>query len=408
MDRFLPFEWIAALRFLREGRMQTALIIIGVAIGVGVIVFMSALLTGLQANIIRRTLSAQAHIVILPPEEAPRVQRALHPATALTVVQPQAQRLQSIDQWQSVRSMLQAMPEVTAVSPIASGPAFAQRGEASRAVTLIGIEPEHYVRVIALADKIVAGRLRLTSNDVVIGTELASDLGAEIGDKVRISTASGGQSVLSVTGIYDLGAKTVNLRNVYVALRSAQSLLDLAGGVSSIDLTVAHLFDAEDIAQRISGRTGLTADSWIHTNAQFVVALRAQTLSNSLIRFFVGLSVAFGIASVLVVSVVQKTREIGILRAMGASRGQMLRVFLIQGGLVGCGGSLVGAALGLGFATLFRTFARNADGTPLFPIQLDYSLYLWAALLASLTGVIAAVMPARRAAKLDPVVAIRG
>ena len=162
------------------------------------------------------------------------------------------------------------------------------------------------------------------------------------------------------------------------------------------------------MARRITAATGVEADSWIANNAQFFTAVQAQTTANTTIRFFVGLSVAFGIASVLVVSVVQKSREIGILRAMGISRGQILRIFLIQGGLLGLLGSLVGSALGLAALELWLRYARNADGTPLFGLVIDPVLFASAVVLATATGLAAAFAPALRAARLDPVVAIRG
>ena len=137
MKSWMPFEWIAALRFLQEGRMQSLLIIVGVGVGVAVIVFMSALLSGLQANLVRRTLSSQAHVVLLPAEEVARPQAAGEGVAAR--VQKQAQRLRSIDQWQQLRARLEGWPEIAAVSPMASGPAFAVRGDASKAVTLLGV-----------------------------------------------------------------------------------------------------------------------------------------------------------------------------------------------------------------------------------------------------------------------------
>ena len=412
MNRFVPFEWIVALRFLREGRMQTIFIISGIAIGVAVIVFMSALLAGLQANFIRRVLSAQAHIQLVPPKEVVR-ELGLHPVANPgtvegAIVQAPPQRVRSIDQWQSVMAQIAALPGVIVVSPSASGSALIVRGDASRAVTAIGIDPALYFRIIDLPDKIVHGRVRLTSTDILIGTELATDLGVSVGDKLRMSAANGAANTLTVTGIFDLGNKGANQRTTYVALRTAQSLLGLTGGVSSIDVTVRDVYAAQTIARTITAVTGTQADSWITTNAQFFTAVQAQTTANTAIRVFVGLSVAFGIASVLVVSVVQKSREIGILRAMGISRGQILRVFLLQGGLLGLAGSIVGATLGIAGLVLWQRNARNADGTPLFPLVVDSSLFSAALVLATLTGLLAAFAPALRAARLDPVVAIRG
>ena len=406
MKTWLPFEWIAAVRFLREGRMQSLLIIVGVGVGVAVIVFMSALLSGLQANLIKRTLSSQAHITLLPPEEIARPQQATD-ATALRL-QKQAQRLRAIDQWQTLRDRLETWPEIAAVSPVASGPSFAVRGEANKAITVVGIEPERYNRVISLAERLTAGQLRVGAGEAVIGIELAKDLGAEVGDKLRLSAADGRSDTLTITGLFDLGNKGVNARNVYVGLRTAQSLLDLVGGVSSIDLALHDLDLAERLARRIAGETGLTADSWIKTNAQFVTALTSQRVSSNVIRFFIALSVAFGIASVLVVSVIQRGKEIGILRAMGATQAQMRRIFLLQGGIVGFFGSLLGSALAWSFLLLWQLLARNPDGTPMYVIGIEPGLVILAAGGASLVGILSALLPARRAAKLDPVVAIRG
>ncbi|MFN4325128.1 MAG: ABC transporter permease [Azonexus sp.] len=402
----MPFEWIAAVRFLREGRMQSLLIIVGVGVGVAVIVFMSALLSGLQANLIKRTLSSQAHITLFPPEEIARPQQPTD-STALRL-QKQAQRLRAIDQWQTLRDRLETWPEIAAVSPVASGPAFAVRGEANKAITVVGIEPERYNRVIALAERLTAGQLRVGAGEAVIGIELAKDLGAEVGDKLRLSAADGRSDTLTITGLFDLGNKGVNARNVYVGLRTAQSLLDLVGGVSSIDLALHDLDLAERLARRIAGETGLTADSWIKTNAQFVTALTSQRVSSNVIRFFIALSVAFGIASVLVVSVIQRGKEIGILRAMGATQTQMRRIFLLQGGIVGFFGSLLGSALAWSFLMLWQLLARNPDGTPMFVIGVEPGLVALAAGGASLVGILSALLPARRAAQLDPVVAIRG
>jgi lipoprotein-releasing system permease protein len=406
VNPFARFESVVAFRFMREGLMQTLLIIFGVALGGGVIIFMSALLAGLQANIIRRTLNFQAPIQVLAPDQVARPLREREGAAAQ--IQPRSQQLRSVDQWQKVRADIARLPGVTAVTPVATGPGFARRGDAAKSVSLIGIDPATYFDVVALPEKIVAGRVDVGPTDVVIGTELAKDLGIVVGDKLTLAAASGASATLMVTGIFDFGNKGVNERNVYVALRTAQSLLDLAGGATSLDVRVRDPFAAETIAQTVRESRDLHVDSWISTNAQFFSAMSAQILANTLIRIFVGLTVALGIASVLVVSVVQKSKEIGILRAMGTARAQVLRVFLIQGGVMGLTGALFGSLLAWGFLMLWRSVARNPDGTPLFIIVIEPSLFAYACAAATLVGILAAVVPARRAAALDPAVAIRG
>ena len=241
MNRWLPFEWIAAVRFLREGRLQTLFIIGGIAIGVGVIVFMSAMLAGLQANFIKRVLTSQPQIQLLSPDQVARPLRDGGGVVEDATVQRPSQRVISIDQWPKIRDQMLAMPEVTAVAPTIQGSALAVRGDANRAITLSGVEPGSYFKIVNIPDYIVAGEPRLTSEDVIIGIELAKDLGATVGDKLNIQAASGANRVLTITGLFDLGNKSVNQRNAYVALRTAQSLLGMIGGVTTIDMTVTDI-----------------------------------------------------------------------------------------------------------------------------------------------------------------------
>ncbi len=409
LPRWMPFEWLVALRFLREGRVQTAFIIGGVAIGVGVIVFMSALLSGLQANFVKRVLTGQAHIQLLPPKEAARALRGADPLVVEgSIVQSPLQRLKSIDQWQSLAAQIRGLPEVSVVSPAANGSALVVRGDTSRAISVVGIEPDLYFRIVPMPEKIVRGTARITISDILIGTELASDLGVSVGDKLRVTSANDTSNTLTIAGIFDLGNKGANARTTFMALRSAQSLLGLLGGVSTLDVTVHDVYDAELVARHITAMTGVEADSWIKTNEQFFTAVSAQTTANTAIRVFVGLSVAFGIASVLVVSVVQKSREIGILRAMGITRGQVLRIFLLQGGLLGFGGALAGSALGSAGLFFWQQTQRNPDGSVMFAVSFEPFMFAMALLLATATGLLASFAPAMRAAGLDPVSAIRG
>ena len=408
MNPLAFFETVVAFRFMREGLTQTLLIVFGVALGAGVIIFMSALLAGLQTNIIRRTLSFQAPIQVLAPDQVSRSLRQDDTAAVASRVQPRSQQLRSLDQWQKVRAGIERMPDVLSVTPVVTGPGFARRGEATKAVSIVGIDPGSYVSVIALPEKMVAGRYDVGPTDIVIGTELAKDLGTDVGDKLSLATASASTSTLIVAGIFDFGNKGVNERNVYVALRTAQNLLDLAGGATSLDVKVRDPFAAETIARDIRDSGDVRVDSWISTNAQFFSAMSAQILANTLIRIFVGITVALGIASVLVVSVVQKSKEIGILRAMGTARTQVLRVFLIQGGFMGLTGALLGSLLAWGFLMLWRGVARNPDGSPLFVVVIEPSLFAIACVSAAFVGILAAVVPARRAARLDPAVAIHG
>ena len=404
----MSFEWILALRFLREGRMQTALIMAGTTMGVAVIIFISALMNGLQASLAGRTLSTQAHVTVRVPDDAPTLVLARGGTGIIAAhVEPRVQRLRSIDQWEQVCREVALLPHVVDVSPLTTGSGFAFRGNASKAIAIMGILPERYERIVRIGDKLTAGQFRVGPGEAVIGCELANDLGAAVGDRIRILSSENRDDVFRITGVFDLGVKDLNRRWVIMAQRNAQSLLNLSGGVTHIDLTVDDIFAAESVATRIASLTGLTAESWMAVNTQLLTAFKNQTMTTRTVRVFLILIVALGIASVLVVSVVQKQREIGILRAMGTSPRRIMWVFLIQGGLVGA----TGALLGSGLAALMvygASFAlRQSDGSPLISGSIEPAYYLSAAAVAILTGLLAAVAPARRAAKMDPVEAIR-
>jgi lipoprotein-releasing system permease protein len=403
----LGFERRVAVRFLREGRMQSLLIIVGVAAGVAVVAYISALISGLQSNTLEKTLGAQAHVTLRALDDVVTPALAPVPGTdVLAQTQPRAQRPRSIGNWQAMVPLLEALPAVAAVSPMVSGAGLAVRGEATKSIALMGVDLDRYDRIVHLRSKVIAGQARLGPGESVIGRELADDLGLRVGDRFSLVTGTVTES-LRVTALVDLGVRDLNRRTVIVPLRAAQSLLGLPGGATTLDLALVDVWAAQALTDELERRYPYKVESWQEANAQLVSALNAQSVSTALIRGVVMIVVVLGIASVLVVSVVQKRREIGILRAMGATQGQVLRVFLLQGAIVGAIGSTLGVLLAALLVWLFSTFVRGSDGLPLFTIALAPGLALRIAALATLCGVLAAVAPARRAAALDPAQAIR-
>ena len=387
--------------------MQTVLIIVGVAAGVAVIAYISALITGLQSDLIAKTLGTQAHISVRAPDDV--VTPAMADSSGsylLSETQPRAQRLRSIANWQALVPLLQANPAIIAVSPMAAGGGLALRGEATQAIALQGVELERYDQIIGLRDKVVSGTARLSPGEAIVGRELASDLGLRVGDRLNLQTPVVTDAA-RVTALVDLGVKDLNRRTVMVSLRSAQNLLGLPGGATGIDLKVNDVWAAESLAQSLRSQFPYKIESWQENNTQLLSALNAQSVSTALIRGVVMVVVVLGIASVLVVSVVQKQREIGILRAMGATRAQILRLFLLQGAVVGALGSVLGIALATVLIWLFTRFVRGTDGLALFNISLSPVLALQIAAIATVCSVLAAIAPARRAAAMDPAQAIR-
>ncbi|ODS52056.1 MAG: hypothetical protein ABS36_18015 [Acidobacteria bacterium SCN 69-37] len=405
----MSFAWFVALRYLRDARGQTTLILAAVTVGVSVIVFLSALINGLQASLIAATLGSQPHVTLRPPREAPRPVVAATPGHVIArSVQPASQRLRSIDQWPRVMDDAARDPSVTAVSPVVTGSGVVTRLDAHVPVVVRGVEPDRFIAIIDLPSRMIEGQFAIGAGRVVIGRDLAEDLGAAVGDRLRITSTEDVTDIVTIAGVFALGNEGVDGSWIVTSLPHAQALFALPGGVTAIEMKVTDVFDAAGVADDLARRTGLTADSWMTVNASLLSGLAAQASSKTMIQSFVVLTVALGIASVLIVSVVQKSREIGILRAVGTPAHHILLVFLIQGGVLGLTGSIIGSGLGMAFAKAFETVAVNPDGTPRFLVQVNALLLVQSTLLATGVGLLSAIIPARRASRLDPATAIRG
>ncbi len=398
----MPFSLFLAIKYLLDEKRQTLFIMGACVVGVAVMVFLYGLISGLQRSLIERTLGSQAHIVLTAYREKPRSLAGDDDATAVAArIERGFDRPQTIADWPRRLEAVSQYPGVVAVTPRVTGAALLKRGDVVRPVVVNGIEPESFTRIVPIREEIVAGEYRLSGNDILVGKELADDLGVTVGDRVTVQ-AAGTTFNFTISGLFDLGNRTVNESQVFVTLRQGQALVGVPGEVNQMDVRVGRIFEAEPIARRLERDLGIETISWMEQNEQLLIALRSQSSSSFLIQFFVMVAVALGIASVLVVSVVQKRGEIGILRAFGAKRALVTRVFLWQGAFVGLLGSLLGCGAGTALALLFKNSARNPDGTPRFPISYELTDYLVFILIMTVVGIVAAAAPARQASRVNP------
>lgn len=389
-----------AWRFMVENPLQTLLISIAIAVGTAVIIFITTLMSGLQQNTIRKTLGSQPHIRL----EATRLynRTPVQSQQVLLLETMRAQPLQRIDNWQSLMADLDTISELVAISPVVSGPALVQKGRATASVIVNGIDPQRYQNIVDLPGHMMRGSFQVDSEDVLVGSELARDLGLQVGDKLQLQAGDSRTALVRVSGIFTMGVQELDTRQLYVGLKQAQTLLNLSGGITALDLKIHDIFAAREWGGRLERLTGLHVKNWMDNNSQLLNALRSQRMTTQMIRGFVGLAVGLGIASVLAVSVVQRTREVGILRAMGSTRAQILRVFLAQGAMLGAMGAVFGVAGGYGLIHLFNNF-----GSRLFYVSVQTEVIITALLIAVGSGVLAAALPARRASRYDPAEAIR-
>jgi lipoprotein-releasing system permease protein len=417
----MRFELKLAYRHLVSGGGQTVLTVAAVAIAVTVIIFITSLITGLQRRLLNDLIGSQPHVTVKAPDPRPDTLAVAlarggnkPPAGPLlaTDVQKQVQQRTDIEDWKKVERQLAQFPGVRVVASAVRGNAFLIRGQKRLGVTVSGGDPPAQERIVNLQEDMIAGDwLGIGPDDVVIGWRLAEEAGVRLGDRVRIESSQGVAGTYRVAGLFDTGNNQADLGQVFCGLRTAQSLFATRQNVSSILLKLDDPFQANAVADRIAAALPYKTESWMREQAFLVNAFRSQDQSRLMISGFALLASSFGIASVLIVSVVQKSRQIGILKSMGARDRQILIVFTLEGlgiALVGC---VVGSLLGLVMLNALSRIpqaARFGKSDKLFSIAYDPQIFLGACGAAVAATLIAAILPARRAARMSPVEVIRG
>ncbi|MFW6386907.1 MAG: ABC transporter permease [Bacillota bacterium] len=400
------FEFKVALRFLRSGGVQTVLIVAGIVIGVGVQIFLGFLIGGLQEDLLDQTVGTSPHLMVMNEDTLPRPVTAGSEEKARTVTF--TGRELNLSGWRELAGSLREDPRVTAVSPTVTGSGFALRGQRREPVVFRGVELEAADEIYRISSRLTAGEARLEGSSILVGEELAAELDLNPGDILQLATGSGVEDRFYVGGIFDLGSREQNESWIFLSRQRASSFLNLGDDISLLEMQIEDVFAARGMAEEFTGRwPELTVENWQDNNQQLLTGLESQSRSSLVIQFFVIVAVTLGIASVLAVSVAQKSRQIGILKAMGLKRSRVARIFLLQGGLIGSAGALLGSLAGYGLTQLFVNLASNEAGEPLFPLQVEPGFLLISLVVAVLAGMIAAVIPARSSARLDPIEVIQ-
>ena len=381
---------------------QTALLVLGVATGVGVFVFMSALIGGLASLLTLRTVGNIAHVTL---EMAERDPGQIAPGEAVQLaVQKDLSRREQILVWQPAVRLAEATRGVVAVSPQIRGSAFVRRGQAIAPVGVIGVQPDKLSAIADISAVMVAGSDALTPDSVLIGATLANDLGLRSGQVIQVRSDRGRERSFRIGGIFALGISSADRQALYMNFNTARALFDLPSGISRIEMKVAPAEAASGIAARLQRATGLESSSWIEENAQLFEALDAQARTGTVIKAFALISIVIGIASTMLLSIVRRRGEIGIMRAVGASPRFVLAVFVLEGTLIGAAGAVAGALTAWLALIPFPPLAEVEGGG--LPVDRAQGDYLLAIALTSVAAALASLLAARQATRVDPVEAI--
>jgi len=377
----LPFK--IAKRFLASNKVQTLLIAFGIGIGVAVQIFISSLITGLQESLIDKTVGNSPQIKITSDDKY------------------FDSDLIDLDEIKTIDT------NINSVSYAYDIPALISKDSKNNSVLLRGLDLDRADKIYNIKSRIIAGK-PFSGERVNIGKELAKELNVAVGDHINLRTTDGQLKEFFVEGIYDFKVANINKSWVLMNISSLQELTK-QNKISSIEIKTKDVFLADKVAENIKNTLGnkVKVTNWKEENEELLSGLKGQSISSIMIQVFVLIAVVLGIASVLAITVLQKSRQIGILKAMGIKNREASYIFLFQGLILGILGGILGAALGIGLLYSFSKFAINSDGTPVVKVSIKYSYVVFSSFIAVLSAGIASLIPAIKSSKLNPIEVIK-
>jgi lipoprotein-releasing system permease protein len=383
------FETTIARRHITARRRQTFLSIVAVALAVSISVIFTSLVNGQQQILTGLVEEKLPHVTVEPKQGD-----------------------EYIHLYKGLLNRMKALPSVKSFATSLSTTATLSRKDKTKNAFLKGSDPIDIDKIYKINDSMVQGDFNsiLQSRNAVIGQTLAEDLDVKLGDKLEATFPRARNTQLTVTGIFNTGTP-LDERVAFVSQETARNFLDKGSVVNAVEIRLEDIYQAQSVAKEISS-WGYNSRSWQETNPEIMRAIR---IGGFWTRFSVLLFMViafFGIASIMNLLVVEKTREIGMLMAIGATRSNIRNVFLVESGILGLIGAALGCAIGLvGVLVLGKVpFEIAAGGQQIttLPLILNPWDFLSLTFVAVSLSVVAAVYPARNASKLDPVLALRG
>lgn len=371
-----------AKRFLLASKRQTLVIILGIAVGVSVQVFIGALINGLQEGLVDTTIGSRSQITIVRDDDY-------------------------ISDYNDVITLAQsASDNIRVITPTITTSGSFVYNTNSEIVVIRGFDFSSANDIYKFTDKLTPGSSMPNQLDeVVLGINLKERLNIEIGQFVSFNSAIYPSKDLKVVGFFDFGVNEINNTWVITRIGTVQDLIGSHDVVGNIEIQLNKVFDAEDITKvEIEASLGddYTVTTWISENQALLSGLQGQSISSLMIQIFVIVSVVLGISSTLAITVLQKSKQLGILKAMGIQDGDASLIFLFEGMLLGVLGAIIGIILGIGLLFAFTTFS----GTDI-PISFNIGFLALSAFIAISASTIAALSPAIKSSKLSVIEVIR-
>jgi lipoprotein-releasing system permease protein len=406
-----PYEIFISLRYLKTKKrygtisLNTFISVAGVVIGVATSIITLAVMTGFQGYFRDKILSAMPHIVVLE-------------FTGTGMKDEKA-----------LEEKIKRVPHVTATTPFIYAQSMITTKERMQGVVVRGIDPRTEIKVTDLAKNMIAGTLQDLDRTgrslpgIIIGEDLARKLGVSVGDTVTMVNPLGEETPLGmipkmrkfqVAGLFDAGMYDYNTGFVYISLRDAQQFFDMPGRVSGVQVRVDEIYNADRISSLIQAAAGYPyyTRNWMEMNKNFFSALLLEKIGMSLILVVIIIVASFNIVGTLTMIVMEKSREIAILKSMGSSAQSIVKIFMFAGLAIGCVGTAIGVVIGYGAVLILTksdiiSLPKDVYQVSHLPLSTSGLDVLFIALTALGISFLATLYPSWQAARQDPVEVLR-
>lgn len=393
-----------AFKMLLERKRQTLVSILGVSVGVCAFIVMSSLMLGFQNYFIQQVIDLEPHIKIKPREEEQEVEKY---AILLGAKPKEKDRILG---WQEIIKELEENPQVVGSAERLISRGILKYGIKDKPITLIGINPQREPKASVIERFLVYKRLdKLETNrtGVIIGSLVARSLGIkELGKKLVLVAPNGKSLLVSVEDFFDSGITNIDDTRVYINIKTLQSLLERQGEVNEIVLKIRDVDSAERLARELKEKIPYEVESWQRAYRNFLSIFKIQNIITYMIVFAILTVSAFGIFNIIMMTVLEKKKDIAILMAMGFTRRDILFIFVVQGLIIGLLGAIIGSFLGFGLQEYLESVRLDVEGlirTKGFVLDRSPILYLYAFAFSLFFSLLASLYPSYRASRLNPV-----
>ncbi|MEN3029072.1 MAG: ABC transporter permease [Aquificaceae bacterium] len=393
-----------SLKMLLQRKRQTLVSVLGVAMGVSAFVAMSSLMLGFQNYFIQQVIDLEPHIRVKPRVE----EKGKEPYTLVLGEKPEEK--DRILGWQEITGRLEKSPEVLGVAPRLASRGILKYGVRDKPVTLLGIDPQREPKASVIEKFLVEKNLKgieTNRTGVIIGTLVARALGVDQRGKKLLMVAPNGQTLLvTVEDFFDSGITNIDETRVYINMKTLQSLLEKQGEVNEIIVKIKDVNKAERLSRQFQEFIPYEVESWQRAYRNFLSIFKIQNIITYMIVFAILLVSAFGIFNIIMMTVLEKKRDIAILMAMGFTRADILFTFMMVGLVIGFLGAILGSLIGLGLQEYLESVKLDVEGLVRrkgFILDRNPLFYLYALLFSLFFSLLASLYPAYRASRLNPV-----